>query len=301
MVTQLGYLAFEVSDLAVWERFGIDVLGLDVSGRRDDGGFSLRMDSRKSRFFIEPGPGDDLAAIGWDAGDEANLAATVARLRGAGIDVVEGNAATRGVQRLFKLRDPGGIPTEIFVGAERASEPFQSKKVRTGFVAEELGLGHLVVSAPDRAASDAFYTGLLGFRLSDRIVTEFFGHKVDLSFFHANARHHSIAFGDAQKKRLHHFMLEVHTIDDVGLAMDRTMRAGLRIMQTLGRHPNDGMFSFYAKTPSGFQFEFGHGGRIVDDATWTPTTYDRISEWGHHPPIAFQPPQQGQHGTEKKR
>jgi hypothetical protein len=49
------------------------------------------------------------------------------------------------------------------------------------------------------------------------------------------------------------------------------------------------MFSFYAKTPSGFQFELGWGGREVDDATWEPTTYDRISEWGHHPPEALAP------------
>jgi hypothetical protein len=49
------------------------------------------------------------------------------------------------------------------------------------------------------------------------------------------------------------------------------------------------MFSFYAKTPSGFQFEFGYGGREVNDADWEPTTYDRISEWGHHPPIVFAP------------
>jgi hypothetical protein len=49
------------------------------------------------------------------------------------------------------------------------------------------------------------------------------------------------------------------------------------------------MFSFYAKTPSGIEFEFGWGGREVDDATWKPVTHDRISEWGHHPPIAFAP------------
>jgi hypothetical protein len=61
-------------------------------------------------------------------------------------------------------------------------------------------------------------------------------------------------------------------------------------MQTLGRHPNDRMFSFYARTPSGFQFELGWGGRQVDDATWTPTTYDHISEWGHHPPEFLAPP-----------
>jgi hypothetical protein len=55
-------------------------------------------------------------------------------------------------------------------------------------------------------------------------------------------------------------------------------------MNTLGRHPNDEMFSFYGFTPSGFQFEFGWGGRLIDDADWTPKTYDRISDWGHHPP-----------------
>ena len=48
-------------------------------------------------------------------------------------------------------------------------------------------------------------------------------------------------------------------MDDVGLAFDRALRGGVRITQTLGRHPNDRMFSFYAKTPSGFHFELGWG------------------------------------------
>ena len=73
-------------------------------------------------------------------------------------------------------------------------------------------------------------------------------------------------------------------MDDVGLAFDRTLKSGLKIMHTLGRHPNDRMFSFYAKTPSGFQFELGWGGREVDDANWVPGEYHQISEWGHHPP-----------------
>ena len=42
-VKQLGYLAFEVSDLAAWEDFGTKVLGLEVVDRRGDAGFSLRM------------------------------------------------------------------------------------------------------------------------------------------------------------------------------------------------------------------------------------------------------------------
>jgi hypothetical protein len=91
-------------------------------------------------------------------------------------------------------------------------------------------------------------------------------------------------------------MFEVKSVDDVGLALDRTWRSGLRIMQTLGRHPNDRMLSFYAKTPSGFQFEYGWGGREIDDANWDATkSYDHISEWGHQPPqfVAQPPPPPG--------
>src|SRR5205823_2700076 len=176
---------------------------------------------------------------------------------------------------------------ELYVGPALAGEPFRSARVRAGFVADEHGLGHLVVSANRQAESERFYCDALGLRLSDHIICDLYGYHVDIAFLHANRRHHSIAFGDRQKKRIHHFMLEARAMDEVGLALDRALGAGVRIMQTLGRHPNDRMFSFYAKTPSGFQFEFGWGGREVDDANWTPTTYDRISEWGHHPPQMF--------------
>jgi catechol 2,3-dioxygenase-like lactoylglutathione lyase family enzyme len=95
------------------------------------------------------------------------------------------------------------------------------------------------------------------------------------------------ALGHAMEKKLHHFLVEARSMDEVGLAFDRALKAGVRVVLTPGRHPNDRMFSFYARTPSGFEFEFGWGGREVDDATWTPTTYHQISEWGHHPPQLF--------------
>ena len=37
---------------------------------------------------------------------------------------------------------------------------------------------------------------------------------------------------------------------------------------TLGRHTNDLMTSFYVRTPSGFEIEYGTGGLVVDDDTW---------------------------------
>ena len=263
---QLAYLEFSAKDPEAWHTFFLEVLGLE-----DAGGGRYRMDGHAWRFSVIPGERNDLAAMGWEV---PSVEASPGE---------EGDPGGRGVRRLKRLVDPAGVPLEIVEGCEIAGEPFQSRVVPGGFVADELGLGHAVVTAPDPAASRAFYEGL-GFRFSDRIACEVHGFPVDLAFFHCNPRHHSLAFGGPQRSRLHHFMVEAREVDAVGQAFDRTLRAGLEIMQTLGRHPNDRMLSFYAKTPGGFQFEFGWGGRLVDDATWQPTTYDRISEWGHLPP-----------------
>jgi 2,3-dihydroxybiphenyl 1,2-dioxygenase len=293
---KLGYLVFEVSDLAAWEKFATEILGLQVGRRLEDGAFALRMDDREQRIVLVPGPADDLAALGWELASAAELDTAAKRLEAAGHRVTRGTAeesAQRRVAGLAKYVDPGGIPSELFYGPALATEPFRSAVVRSGFVTGDQGLGHAVISARAQEESKSFYRDVLGFRLSDHIICDLHGYKVNIAFLHANPRHHTIAFGDAQKKRIHHFMIEARSMDEVGLAFDRALRAGVRIINTLGKHPNDKMFSFYAKTPSGFQFEFGWGGREVDDTTWEPTTYDHISEWGHHPPEVFAPKPKG--------
>jgi 2,3-dihydroxybiphenyl 1,2-dioxygenase len=281
---QLGFLCFEVRDLSTWDKFLTQTLGLVAvgSGR-------YRMDGHAWRFQLTEGPLDDLSAVGWELTD-AELDDRLAALAAAGIEATEADPAARSAARRFTCVDPSGIPVELLTGLARASEPFKSPVVQGGFVADELGLGHLVLSAPDPAASERFYADLLGFKLSDRIQTSFYGHDVDLGFYHINPRHHSLAFGGPQRKRINHFLLEARHMDEVGLAYDRCIRGGARIMLTLGRHPNDRMFSFYALTPSRFQVEFGWGGRQVDPEAWQSGIYTQISEWGHHPPQAAFPP-----------
>ena len=79
-------------------------------------------------------------------------------------------------------------------------------------------------------------------------------------------------------------MFEANTIDDVGFTLDRLQAAGGRLSMGLGRHTNDLMLSFYSTSPSGFDVEFGCGGRRVDDASWIVTEITRPSFWGHRPP-----------------
>ena len=49
--------------------------------------------------------------------------------------------------------------------------------------------------------------------------------------------------------------------DDVLLAHDLVSKSQYPITVPLGRHANDQTFSFYFRSPSGFQVEIGWGGR----------------------------------------
>jgi len=293
-ISRLGYLGLEVSDVPAWERFAVDMLGLTVGERRSDGSVTLRLDDQAQRIVLHPGPADDLAYVGFEVDDERALREMATRLGAAGFraeDAGADDARRRHAARLCRVTDPGGVPVELFYGPERAATPFASPLAPSGFVTGDEGLGHVVLSAADAAATERFYREILGMRLSDRVTAEVApGFSITITFLHANPRHHTVAFAAGPlPKRIHHFMLEARAMEDVGHAYDRCLDAGVPIASTLGMHPNDRMFSFYAWTPSGFQVEFGWGGRKVDDATWEPATYDRVSVWGHRPPTAAPP------------
>jgi 2,3-dihydroxybiphenyl 1,2-dioxygenase len=288
-IARLGYLGFEVSNLTDWERFAVKLLGLTISEPRADGGLALRMDDQAQRIVLHQGPRDDLIYAGFEVDDEASLRQLAEKLSTAGFTTTaagDGNARARKVARVYQVTDPNGVPVELFCGPERATEAFRSPLVPSGFVTGDEGLGHVVFGTTDPQATERFYCDLLGMRLSDRIEAELApGFSLLITFLHANPRHHTVAFAAApMPKRVHHFMLEVGAMDDVGQAYDRCLKAGCEIANTLGVHPNDRMFSFYARTPSGFDVEFGWGGRKIDDATWKVDHYDRTSVWGHHMP-----------------
>jgi 2,3-dihydroxyethylbenzene 1,2-dioxygenase len=81
-------------------------------------------------------------------------------------------------------------------------------------------------------------------------------------FMHCNERDHSVAFGiGGIKKRINHLMIEVDTLDDVGLTYDLVRKHKLPIRITPGKHSNDHMFSFYVGNPSGWMWEYGWGAR----------------------------------------
>lgn len=278
----LGYIGIASHKTSDWECFAQSLLGMQqVDAAAQERAF--RMDDRKQRLIVSAEAdldGDGLAFMGWEVADAAALDALSGKLESAGVTVRSAPrhlADQRHVADLIQFRDPEGNPLEAFHGPAIADTPFVPGRPISGFKTGALGMGHAVLHASDVDLLLPFYRDLLGFQVTDYGLTPY-----KLYFFHLNGRHHSFAMVGSGQRGLHHFMVELLSLDDVGQGYDLALGDEGRLAYTLGRHSNDHMMSFYANSPSGFFVEYGWGAREIDPETWEPhETFDGPSYWGH--------------------
>jgi 2,3-dihydroxybiphenyl 1,2-dioxygenase len=275
----LGYVGIRANDLDEWAAYGTRFLGMQLV-EKSRGTLALRMDDRKQRVIVHADTEEGPSFYGWEVADAAALDVFAAHLENSGVRYARGSRALadeRRVKDLIVFADPVGNRLEVFHGAETTPEPFKPGRSISGFRTGPLGMGHAVLTAERLDEVLPFYTDILGFRLSDYILRPFKAY-----FLHINSRHHSLAFIDTGKNGIHHLMVELCYLDDVGQAYDLALRKPESIGTTLGRHTNDQVTSFYSWSPSKFLVEYGWGGRSIDPENWAP--HERTegpSLWGH--------------------
>ena len=291
-VARLGYLGLETQDPAAWEQFGSEVLGLmPVAG--EGNGVYLKMDDHPFRIVVEKGDTDRLAFAGWECADAAAFEAAIAQLEAAGATVSRGEeagASKRRVTEYVSSADPAGNPFELYHGRIMNGGAFESPLGVSRFLTGDMGLGHLVIPAPNTDETHEFYKNVLGFGDSDDLSLPPPAEGAPdqrVVFMHAaNPRHHSLAlYNFPVPTGIVHVMFEVPSIDEVGACLDRVTAAGIPLMATLGRHCNDNMLSFYAVGPGGITVEYGCEGLQLDWDEFTPTKSTVGDVWGH----AYQP------------
>ena len=289
---ELAYVGVEVPEPESLDAFFGEVIGLTpaVPAGVADGGRAWRDDDRVQRVVVDRGPANDVSFVGMEVVAGASFDDVAARIRATGAALLEGTAhecARRHVARLAHVDAPWGSVFELVQGLAVDSVPFASALMPGGFLTEGVGFGHVVLATTAFDESHAFLVDGVGMRQSDWLELELApGIVLEVRFYHCNARHHSIALARAPfalPQTLNHIMFETKSRDDVGAAFDRAWASGLAIPSGLGRHDNDGMFSFYVASPAGFQVEVGHGARVVTDMWDDNRRYDRISAWGHQP------------------
>ncbi|MFV6029333.1 VOC family protein [Streptomyces sp. NPDC056264] len=286
----LGYVVVESNRFADWRRFGTDAIGMhhdDIS--RDV--MRFRLDDHECRFLIRRGPAEDVVAIGWHIDDHASFEQIETRIRAHGVPVVRGSdeeAALRGVERLLRFPGPKGIVQEIYTTPLISSEPL--RMVASGWVTGDAGMGHVAITSAKPTLMRGYYNTVFDARLTDYIDETISGVKLKIRFLRVNERHHSIAIAalrglpiDPIRTRVQHLNIQADSLDDLAQSYERVHELGFAMALSVGQHTNDKELSYYARTPSGFEWEVGWNPVVIDERTWEPSTHQGISIWGHTP------------------
>ena len=250
------------------------------------------MDDWIGRFIVEEGRGPltedsgrpaSNVALGWECPSEEAWAKARRAIEDAGVPTQSGSGPTAWCRDWFGCMDPSGFRCEFFYGGKRdPASQFVSPRGVT-FVTGEQGMGHALLFAGEPAKSLDFYSRVLGFGVREAKTAD--DGTLRAVFLGPNQREHSLALlGIGDASRLGHVLIEVSDLDAVGRAMDRCLDGMAPMTVSIGRHWNDQMISFYLRTPSGFDIEYGFGGQKVATERWSRGESGGsglMSTWGH--------------------
>ncbi|MGW8634837.1 VOC family protein [Streptomyces sp. NPDC055793] len=286
----LGYIVIESNRFADWRRFGTDAVGMHLDDVSRDV-MRFRLDEHECRFLIRRGPAEDVVAIGWHVDDHASFEQIEARIRAHGVPVVRSSdeeAALRGVERMLCFPGPKGIVQEIYTTPVLSSEPL--RMLSSGWVTGDSGMGHVAITSAKPTLMRGYYNTVFDARLTDYIDETISGVKLKIRFLRVNERHHSIAIAavrglpiDPIRTRVQHLNIQTDSLDDLAQSYERVHELGFDMALSVGQHTNDKELSYYARTPSGFEWEVGWNPILIDESTWEPSTHQGISIWGHKP------------------
>lgn len=286
----MGYLVIETDKFHDWKRFGVDAIGMHCDQLSADH-MRFRLDNRECRFLIQRGPAEDVTTIGWHLDDHDTFDEISRRVTTAGVPVVNGSeedAALRGVERLLRFPGPNGLVQEVFTTAKTTPAP--PDITGGGFVTGAGGMGHVAITSTKPAQLHGYYNSVFDARLSDYIDETISGIKLEIRFLRVNERHHSVAIAAVRglpinpiRTRVQHINIQAAELDDMVDSYQRVTAEGFDMALAIGQHTNDRELSYYATTPSGFEWEVGWNPIVVDESTWVPSTHQGISIWGHTP------------------
>lgn len=286
----LGYIVIETNRFADWRRFGTDAIGMHHDDLSSDL-MRFRLDDHECRFLLRRGPAEDVVAIGWHVNDHMSFEQVEARILAHGVPCAEGSAeeaALRGVERLLRFPGPKGITQEIYTTPVTSSESL--RMLASGWVTGAAGMGHVAITSAKPTLMRGYFSTVFDARLTDYIDETISGIKLRIRFLRVNERHHSIAIAavrglpiDPIRTRVQHLNIQAESLDDLAQSYERVCELGFDMALSVGQHTNDKELSYYARTPSGFEWEVGWNPIVIDENTWEPSTHQGISIWGHKP------------------
>lgn len=281
---RLGYVALNVTDLARSTAFYRDLVGLALT-ESTEAFAALRCSRDHHNVLLYPSAKAGLKRIGFELESRRDLDAARGYLTGLGLQVAEVPAEELKHLRIvaaLRFHIPGsGLCIEYFVQMMHLAQAY----VPT--VSQIERLGHVVVNVRDFDLAMEWFTGRLGFAVSDYVP----GFAAFLRCF-PNPLHHSLAILTGSEDHLNHVNFMVRDIDDVGAGMNRMKQNGVEIVFGPGRHqPSESIFLYFLD-PDRMTVEYSFGmetfpERGAREARLLEPVPGTLDAWGSVPSAAF--------------
>jgi catechol 2,3-dioxygenase-like lactoylglutathione lyase family enzyme len=220
-IAKIGRATFETPDLGRLVAYYTEILGLHLVDR-DPARAALACPSDSISVVLKTGDAPRCCGLTFETGPSQSLASALAELAALGVkgrmrtdaDMISGES--------LELEDPDGIAVTI-----AAARSGSGKKSGVGISPRKLG--HVAFKVQDVRKTVDFYTGVLGFRVSDW-MGDFF------AFLRCGPDHHTVNFLRGERPGLHHVAFEADGWEHMRSASDFLARRRIPIIWGPGRH-----------------------------------------------------------------
>lgn len=245
-ITGLASISLEVSDLERSTNFYTQVWGLALAGEGPGQRFFRCAQGAPVALGLRQGPRPRFESITLQARDAAAVQSLHARLAtepDVRLLAAPGVLADEpGQDYGMVIEAPQGL--RIIVAVKPAAPPVMPATDPS----RPLCLTHVVLNSADMPQLSAFFTGVLGLRLSDRTA--------QMDFLRCGSDHHTVALAHGSSLSLNHAAFEMRDIDSLMHGTGRLLDHGYQVEWGLGRHgPGSNVFSYFID-PDGFAVEY---------------------------------------------
>ena len=245
-VTDIRYVGYAINDLAAEREFYADKWGLKQV--RDEAGtvyFAAEGDDEPYvvRLREDALQRVDIIALATESRDDVD--ALHGKVREAGCQIV---FAPKELDQFgggygFRFFSKDGLPYEISAEVERGT----ARKIERREAIPER-ISHIVLHSPRHKEEVAFFTDVLGFKISDWLG-DF------MCFLRCNSAHHRVAFLPGPPC-LNHVAYDMADVDEMMRGVARLRQQDVDIRWGPGRHTAGNNTFSYFTTPAGFAVEY---------------------------------------------
>jgi 3,4-dihydroxyphenylacetate 2,3-dioxygenase len=298
-ITRAAHAEFRVTNLDRARAFYVDALGFVETGRDEQRLYLGGLEERDQYCLVlrqADTPGVGHLAFRVAAPGDLDALARVYQERGLPARWVEAGAAERGQGRALRVQDPSGLPIEFFHHIAQRERLLQRFDLYRG--AHIMRLDHFNVQVPDVQAASDWWTGPMGFQVSEYTVAEAPGgqpgERLWATWLHRKQNVHDLALMNGIGPRVHHVAVWLQDTASVLRACDLLAALGMAsaIERGPGRHGLSNAFFLYLRDPDLNRIELYTSDYLIPDPDFQPIRWTlddprRATFWGHWPPRSW--------------